>query len=337
MNAAAPPLLDDPELNARYKRLLTHCDNQAMSYKRRLFALWGLSMGLTWVPLMMAIAALSGWLPTWLVRQLPETILPAAGLANSVVTIAQLIFSFRGRWLKYRAATERLRDNCMRFRAHLRLFRIDETGTRFRIALEELEKALGERQAFHWKDWLPRSYLIGLKPLPKMLRDPMPHAPDEGLYPRCGDDLDAAERTIIRERLENQRRWHLVKAGQFSRRYLALQAGIVLLGVASSVYGWLVGHELGPLALFSTATLFLIAYREQMVYPGLCLRYQRIADTLAQIEAEYRALLATPSADPVSQRAEGLRNAAARVEQTLASEFQYWYFGVENIGSAAAN
>jgi hypothetical protein len=73
------------------------------------------------------------------------------------------------------------------------------------------------------------------------------------------------------------------------RRYLALQAGVVLLGLASAAYGWYVGHELGPLSFFSTATLFLMAFRDQMAYPALCLRYTRIADTLAQIEAEYRA------------------------------------------------
>ncbi len=80
----------------------------------------------------------------------------------------------------------------------------------------------------------------------------------------------------------------------------------------------------------------MIANREQMAYAALCLRYTRIADTLAQIEADYRTLLARPQAAAAAQRAELLRDAAARVEQALASEFQYWYFGSENVGSAAA-
>jgi hypothetical protein len=65
MNAAAPPLsMAEAELNDRYIRLLGHCDAEAMRSKRRLFTLWGVSMGLTWVPLILAIFALSGWLPT---------------------------------------------------------------------------------------------------------------------------------------------------------------------------------------------------------------------------------------------------------------------------------
>jgi len=100
-------------------------------------------MGLTWVPLMLAIAAPSGRLPTWLVQGLPEPILPTAGLANSLVTVAQLLFMFRGRWLKYRAATERLRENCMRFRAGLRPVNRDDAENAFGKALDELEKEQG--------------------------------------------------------------------------------------------------------------------------------------------------------------------------------------------------
>jgi hypothetical protein len=327
----------DAELDNRYRRLLHHYDSEAVRYKRRLLTFWGLSMGLTWVPLLLAIAALSGWLPSGFSCTLSEVILPGAGLANSLVTVAQLIFMFRGRWLKYRAATERLRENCMRFRARLRPFGRDNAEESFRVALVELEKELGERRPLRWQDWIPWSYLIGLRTLPENIRQELAHTPDEGLYPRCGDDLDAAETLLILERLRHQQRWHVIKAGQYSRRYLALQAGVVLLGLANAAYGWFVGHELGQMALFSTATLFLIAYREQMAYAPLCLRYTRIADTLAQIEADYRAQLAhSPELAP-EQRALWLQNAAARVEQALASEFQYWYFGIKNIGSAASN
>jgi hypothetical protein len=122
------------------------------------------------------------------------------------------------------------------------------------------------------------------------------------------------------------------------RIHLAFQAGVVLLGLASAASGLLVSHkhQLGTLALLSSATLFLIACREQMAVAALCLRYTRIADTLPQIEADYRALLAGSPALAPGKRAELLRDAAARVEQALASEFQYWYFGSENVGSATS-
>ena len=331
MNAAAPELfVGDANLANRYTRLLRHYDAEAMRYKRRLLTLWGVSMALTWVPLMLALAGLAGWLPTWFVDALRVVILPAAGLGNSLVTVAQLVSMFRGRWLKYRAATERLRENCMRFLPRLRPFTDDHAEKSFGIALDEMESELGEAKPFRWRDFV-RRYLIGLRSLPDHIREQPGHSPDEGLYPRCSGDLNWAEAIVILQRLRNQQRWHLAKAGQYSRRYIAIQTGIVLLGLISAGYGWLLGRQLGPMALCSTATLFLIACREQMAYAAQCLRYIRIADNLGQIEADYRARLAGAPASAAAQRAEMLRDAAARVEQALASEFQYWYFGGENI------
>jgi hypothetical protein len=338
MSTAPPkPTTEDAALNERFTRLLRHYDAEAIRSKRYLLTLWGASMGFTWVPLLLAIPALSGWLPHEFDRVLARFILPGAGLANAAVTVAQLVFMFRGRWLKYRAATERLRENCMRFRARLSLFDAADAADRFRTALDEIEQEIGERRPLHLRDLIPWRYLIGLKQLPEALRDEPAHAPDEGLYPRWGDDLDAAENIIILRRLRNQQRWHLTKAGQYSRRYLALQAAVVLLGLASAAYGLLLGRELGPLALLSTATLFLVASREHLAYAPMCLRYARIADSLAQIEAEYRARTAGGAEATPAQRAASLRHAAARVEQTLASEFQYWYFGHVNVGSAASS
>jgi hypothetical protein len=178
--------------------------------------------------------------------------------------------------------------------------------------------------------------MIGLKPLPEKLRRKFEHTPDQGLYPRCGPNADVAETFILVDRLRNQQRWHLVGAGACSRWYLALQAGIVALGLFSAGYGWFVGKQFGPMALFSTATLFLVAWRELLGYAPLCVRYTRIAETLDRIEADFRELLRDNPAATSEQRLEWLRQAAARVEQTLASEFRYWYFGRENAGGGAA-
>jgi hypothetical protein len=78
MTGTAPqPSTADSELNKRYTQLLHHYDAEAIRYKRHLFTLWGVSMGLTWVPLILAIAAMSEWLPNWSVLALQEFILPA--------------------------------------------------------------------------------------------------------------------------------------------------------------------------------------------------------------------------------------------------------------------
>jgi hypothetical protein len=63
-------------------------------------------------------------------------------------------------------------------------------------------------------------------------------------------------------------------------------------------------------------------------------RYTRIVEALEQIENEYNALKEEGIADK-AQRLERLRQTAALVERSLASEFQYWYFGRENFGSVS--
>ncbi len=320
-------------LNERYLRLLRRYDGRAVRSKRWMLALWGVSTALTWVPLLLAIATLADWLPEGFDRWLRVAILPTAGVANAAVTVAQMVLLFRSRWLKHRAATERLRENCMRFRSRLNAFERDDAVEHFRTALDELEKEVDDRRQVRLWDRIPLSYVIGLKRLPEKLRIPIDHSPDKGLYPRC-DDPEETETIVIRERLRSQQRWHLLKARWFSRRYLALQIGIVLLGLSSAAYGWWFGHHLAPLALFSTATLFLIAYRERLGYDQLCVRYTRIVEALEQIEREHAARMAGEAS--AAQRLEWLRQTAARVELSLASEFQYWYFGRENFGSATS-
>lgn len=344
MSTITPPVVlsaEDHALNARYLSLVRHYDACAVRYKRWMFMLWSASMLLTWIPLLLAIPALPRgvWLSERFYHLLVDAILPCAGFANALLTIAQLMFLFRSRWLKYRAATERLRENCMRFRACLNVFCGDNAAHHFKTALDELEKEVSDRRPFRLWDRIPWSYLVGLQPLPEKLRDPLDHAPDEGLYPRC-EDPKTAETIIIFKRLRNQQRWHLLKARWYSRVYLLLQVGIVLLGLASASYSslrWLAGAErdLVPLVLFATATLCLIAYRERLGYAALCVRYTRIVETLEQIERDYDALKKGEEAS-TAQRLEWLRQTAARVERSLASEFQYWYFGRENFGSATS-
>lgn len=333
----APAVLpaEDRTLNERYLRLLRDYDDRAVRSKRWMLMLWHASMLLTWVPLLLAIAALARGLPEGFYRSLVIAILRIAGFANAMVTIAQLVSVFRNRWLRYRAATERLRENCMRFRARLNLFCGEDAAHRFRAALNELEKEVSNRRPLRLWDRILWSYLIGLQPLPEKLRAPLGHSPDKGLYPRC-DEPEAAETIVILERLRNQQRWHLLKARWYSQLYLVLQVAIVLLGLTSAAYRWEFGyeHQLPTLALLSTATLCLIAYRERLGYAQLCVRYTRIVETLEQIEREYNQRKV--GVENAAQRLEWLRQTAARVERSLASEFQYWYFGRENFGSATS-
>jgi hypothetical protein len=338
MSTVTPPAVhpaEDCALNERYLRLLRDYDACAVRSKRWMLTLWNASMLLTWVPLLLAIAALAYGLPEGSYHRLVVVILRSAGFANAVVTIAQMVSLFRNRWLKYRAATERLRENCMRFRARLNNFCGDDAAQTFRAALDELEEEVNDRRPLHLWDRIPWSYLVGLQPLPEKLHAPLDHSPDKGLYPRC-DEADTAETIVILERLRNQQRWHLLKARWYSRLYLLLQVVIVFLGLTSAAYRWQFGYEqLATLALFSTATLCLIAYRERLGFAQLCVRYARIVETLEQIEREYDASK-VGGAESAAQRLEWLRQTAARVERSLASEFQYWYFGRENFGSAAS-
>jgi hypothetical protein len=337
MSTVSPPaaLPADPQtrevfLRKEYLRLRDDCDARAVRYKRWLLGLWCLSMGLTWVPLLLAIAALAEWLSAGFAHVLLVGVMPAAGLANAGVTVAQLVFLFRGRWLKYRAATERLRENCTCFRAGVKAFAGADADMRFHLALLELENQLRTRQPVRLRD-----LLVGLRQLPEELREPPHHAPDEDLSPCGAGNLVAAEAVLLDNRLRHQQRWHRVKAGAYSRRYLAVQAGIVLLGLVSAVYGWAFGRALAPLAFFYMGSLLLGGFREQMGYASLCLRYLRIAEALERIEKEYRQKAAPDL--PVQERWELLQQAAERGEETLASEFRYWYFGRENFGGSTAS
>jgi hypothetical protein len=337
MSTATPPAVLPAEsraLNERYLRLLQDYDDRAIRSKCWMLTLWNASMLLTWVPLLLAISALAYGSPDAPYHARVVAILRGAGFANAVVTIAQMVSLFRNRWLKYRAATERLRENCMRFRARLNKFCGDDAAQTFSTALDELEEEVSDRRPFHLWDRIPWSYLIGLQPLPGKLRVPLGHSPNKGLYPRC-EEPETAYTIVILERLRNQQRWHLLKARWYSRLYLLLQVGIVLLGLTSAAYRWQFGdQQLATLALLTTAALCLIAYRERLGYAPLCVRYTRIVEALEQIENEYNALKEEGIADK-AQRLERLRQTAALVERSLASEFQYWYFGRENFGSAS--
>jgi hypothetical protein len=342
MSTVTPPAAvpaEHPALSKRYLEMLRDYDGRAIRSKLWMLVLWNASMLLTWVPPLMAIPALprGAWLSEGYYHLLVAVILPYAGLANALLAAGQVVLLFRSRWLKYRAATERLRERCMCFRACLAPFSREDAAQHFENALEELAKGVNDRQPFRLWDHIPWSYFVGLQPLPQKLRDPIGHAADERLYPRCENPADA-QRIIILERLRNQQRWHLLKARRFSIIYLLFQVGIVLLGLASICYRmlcWLTGAErdLVLLSLFATGTLCLIAYRERLGYAALCVRYTRIVDTLEKLEHSYEALKGAEGAN-TAQQLEWLRKTATNVERSLASEFQYWYFGRENFGGA---
>jgi hypothetical protein len=341
MSTITPPAVlpaEDRALEERYLRLLNDCDNRAIRSKRWMLTSWNATLLLTWVPLLLAIAALAGWLPRGV---LESYIMPAASSLVFFLTITQLRLVFRNSWLKHRAATERLRQNCMLFRTRLNKFCGDDAAQTFSAALEELKVEVSDRRPFRPWNHIPWSVLVGLKALPEKLRAPLEHSPDKELYPPCHklEKLEDAEKIIIAERLHNQQRWHLLKARRYSRIYLALMGGILLLNLTSFVYGiycFLAGspRELALLAMLSMLTLFLYAYRDWLRYDQLCIRYTRIVETLEQIESDYLAQKKREEGASIAQRLDRLRRTAELIELSLSSEFQYWYLGRENFGGA---
>lgn len=338
MSTITPPAVlpaEDSELNERYKRLLHDYDNRAIRSKRWMWTFWYASMLLAWVPVLLAIAALAFGAPAGRFRSFMVAVLPWLAWINAVVALVQMLDVFRKSWLKYRAATERLRENCMLFRARLDKFCSEDAAKVFRAALDEMEEEIGDRRPFQLRDRVPWPVLVGLQPLPAKLRAPFDHSADKGLYPRC-DEPETAETIVILQRLRNQQRWHLLKARWYSRRYLLLQVVIVFLWLTASVYHRWYGYEqLATLALLSMVALFLNAYRERLGHAQLCVRYTRIVETLEQIDRQYEAMNKDSTAS-AEQRLEWLRQTALRVERSLSSEFQYWYFGRENFGGACA-
>ena len=111
------------------------------------------------------------------------------------------------------------------------------------------------------------------------------------------------------------------KSRRYFRLYLLFQSTLVTLSAYNVWHVLAYGRELWLIAAITTISLGLIAFRDFLDLGPLFVRYLQTAGNLKEMEEAYLA-----GRVPFDQgdAAERRRRLVDQVEQTLASEFQYW-------------
>jgi hypothetical protein len=303
-------------LNQRYLDRLRHFDRAAVRRKRAYQAVWMVIIVLTWLTLLLAIAGLAFPEQEWFRRVVLQWLIPAAGSAVTVLTVLQTTLGLRGRWLRYRAAAERLRRACMLYRAGVPPFAGAGAADELARHIEEVGVVAdrGKGKEFHERfEW---NYFFDLLALPPELRNSYPHTPDEGLAPGLDD------RAVLDGRLQHQRQWYVRKSRQNLLRFLGFQFAILAISLFNTLYVFFFGRAFVLVAVTTTVSLGLIACRDFLDCGMLFVRYLQAAGNLKEIEQAFHRR------EPPFREGDGperLRRLVEQVEQTIASEFQFWY------------
>jgi hypothetical protein len=307
-----------PSLNDRYRQYLLRYDRGAVSRKRAYQFVWLSVAILTWLTLLVAILGTEFEYMPWFERPIVDHAISGFGGIVVVLIVAQTTLGLQGRWLAYRAAAERLRRACMAYRAGLPPFdRPDATAELDRTmadiaAIADTQRGRPFYERFSW------TYIWDLLRIPPDVRRLFPSTPDEGLalgpIAKDGEILDG--------RLRNQRRWYVRKSRRYFRLYLLFQLAIISCSVANVLHVLLLHRVFWVVAVTTTLSLGLIALRDFLDFGPLFIRYLQTAGNLKEIEDAY--LTRKPPFEQADET-ERRRRLVEQVEQTLSSEFQYWY------------
>lgn len=347
-----PPLADARDrLNRRYTHVRTQYDRLATRYKRLRMRMWLVTLIATWGPLILAVIGLGHLLDEWWNHFLLHRVIPLLGSVNFTVTMLQVVASPRGRWLEYRAATEQLREQAMRFRTGLAPYDGPDADSRFDRLLDGLTRRLGRDDPHHprpagsgwlrpalraaafwrltvWKIFVGR---IGLavRGLPADLRDEVPHPPDDGLFPQLADLAPAERVSVVMARLRNQRQWHLKKSGRYYSWYLTFQLLISGSGAFVAGYSYFVGRSFVWYGVATAVSLSLMAWRDFLECASLSMRYFQLARSLGDLEDRLLKLSATAGVGGVSSA--DLAEIVDEGERLIGSEFRSWKLVQETV------
>ncbi len=316
------------ELDQQYRDMLLEFDRGAVRRKWRYQALWMAITILTFANMILAALAEHFSQQSWFTDAAgPVSPKFAANVLFSVIgvliiglTVTQTTAGLQGRWLSFRAAAEKLRRNCMLFRAGLPPFDgpdVDRTlaGIFDEVAQVAHKTDVAETQGrFSWK------HALALWNLSEQDGDSPASTPDAGLLagPIRGDG------EVLDGRLRNQRQWYVRKARRYFRDYMLMQGGVVACSVFNVLHALVFGERIfWMIVVSSILSLGLIACRDFLDWGPLFVRYLQTARNLRTIEDAYRER--RPPFDQGDDAAR-LRRLAEQVEQTLASEFQYWIY-----------
>lgn len=336
-------MTDDPDaLDRRFRHVRDAYDARAARHKRRRAGLWAGGLAAAWGPLVLAVVGLGAGLPAAWRDAVLHGAIPALGAVGTAVTAAQVLAAPRGRWLEYRAATEHLRAESVRFRAAVPPYHGPDAAALFAAQLDDLTARLGAdhpdrpRRAggrFGWVRglafWRSAGWRLfagrlqlAVRGRPADLRGEPDRPPDDGLFPRLADLPPADRAAAVRGRLRHQRAWHLGRAGRHYAQYLALQGLVAGAGAAVAAYSYFVGRSLVWYGVGAAAGLTLMAWRDFLDCGPLSLRYYRLAGSLADLEDRLTGLAA--AAGPEGVPADELAAVAYEGERRIGGEFRAW-------------
>jgi hypothetical protein len=344
-----------------YAALKIHCDNQAARYKDQQILVWVLAWASTTLIVALCILSLAHWVfPDEWHPFLLAYVMPTASLFGTVVTLYQQFRAPRSRWLKYRAATERLREHAMLYM--LCRFPYDDADNRARFLafLHRVRQEADRRTAFPHLPRQPPSESEKHKPGtvsivfwrtltalghrdPGMGQDEFDHPPDRTLEVpvwTTGESLVEQNKKatqMVQDRLRNQYHWHLNKCAQYFRYYMAFQFAYMTVLLAAGLYASLVRRDFAMTALTTLGSLIVIAFSEFMAYGTISLRYYQLAQSLQHIHETYFGRKPDPNRS-VTLRLTGRLNTTHsheeqrqmidrmtdELERTLSSEFRFW-------------
>jgi|GEM_PF-3725507 len=340
------PPTDGPHetLNHRYLHVRTRYDERAMWYKRWRIRLWLIALCATWGPLLLAILGLSGRLTADWNAVLLHNVIPILGTVNFAVNTIQVVTSPRGRWLEYRAATERLREQAMLFRTGLPPYDTPDAERRFNELLNQLTDRLGADDPSHparpgrgwlrtviatvafWRSVAWRIFVgrlsLALRGLPAPLRESIDHPPDDGLFPRFTELSPTDRVALVRRRLLHQRLWHLRKSGRYYSWYLTFQLSIAGLSALIAGYSYFVGRSFFWYGAATAASLSLMAWRDFLECAPLSMRYYQLARSLEELENRVANLEKKAGLGGVSD--EELAQVVDDGERLIGGEFRSW-------------
>jgi hypothetical protein len=304
-------------LDDLYLAYLRKYDRGAVRRKQGYQLVWITITATTWLTLLLSVIGMytghQNWMPDWAINGF----LSVSGTLVTGLTILQTVLGLQARWLAYRGAAERLRRTCMLYRAGLPPFDGPHAGEAFEQALRDISSIADTRKGRPFQGRFEWSYVWDLLRMPGELARNLPSTPDVGVAP---PGL-LRDEDVLEGRLRNQRRWYVRKARRYFRLYVLLQTTLVVLSAYNVLHVLAYGRELFLVAAITTVSLGLIACRDFLDWGPLFVRYLQTAGNLKEMEEAY---LAGRVPFDHGDEAERRRRLVDQVEQTLASEFQYW-------------
>ncbi len=331
----------------KFLDLLRRFDALASSAKKCHQIFWVTVWALVWVMLIVSILGMA--FPQFeTIREVPvhdivlQYVIPIMGIIVTVLTVVQIFFRFSVKWTSYRSAAEQMSSACMTYRAELPPFD-DPTDALLKLGerIESIEKRAGQGKEFQW------SYLLYALRIPADVPDKTMSAPHDGIATRISDQTSVQfESSVIDGRLMNQRRYYAVAASRYLRRFVGCQAIIALMSGINVAYTSFVGRDFAVVALVTTVSLAVIAWRDAADYLERAFHFLRTADELKGIHDAYEQSKVGQNEIPtneggdesaleqnpykalfrgdleIKQRLQNLTNA---VETALSQEIDVWY------------